>query len=80
MLHTCKIKEYLSTISEVLHGILIQVKYIMVGAEVETEEEFWLFHDLEKKEIVEHRKFIDLELNPSFLENIDKLIDGLCLL
>jgi hypothetical protein len=52
----------------------------MVGAEVETEEEFWLFHDLEKKEIVEHRKFIDLELNPSFLENIDKLIDGLCLL
>ena len=40
-------------------------------------EEFWLFHDLEEKEIVELRKFIDPELDFSSLKGIDKLFDKL---
>ena len=36
-------------------------------------EDFWLFHDLEEKEIVELRKFIDPELDLSSLKDIDKL-------
>jgi hypothetical protein len=78
MLHACNIREYSSTINEVLHGILIEVKYIMAESEAETREEFWLYHDLEKEEIVEHRKFMDLELYLSSLENIDKQIDRKC--
>lgn len=77
MLHASNIREYSSAINEVLQGILIEVKYIMAESEAETPEEFWLFHDLEKREIFEHRKFMDLELDLSSFENIDKRIDRL---
>lgn len=40
-------------------------------------EEFWLFHDLEEREIVELRKFIDPELDLSSVKDIDKLFDKL---
>lgn len=40
-------------------------------------EEFWLFHDLEDKEIVELRKFIDPEVDLSSIKGIDEMFDKL---
>ncbi|MFW9958382.1 MAG: hypothetical protein ACFFCT_09940 [Candidatus Odinarchaeota archaeon] len=40
-------------------------------------EEFWLFHDLEKEEIIELRKFIDPELDLKCVEGIDVLLEKL---
>ena len=42
-----------------------------------TNEDFWLFHDVEDQEITELRKFIDPELDLSSIKGIDKLIDKL---
>ncbi len=39
--------------------------------------DFWLFHDVEEKEIVELRKFIDPEIDLKCLENIDRLFHKL---
>jgi len=40
-------------------------------------DEFWLFHDLEKEEIIELRKFIDPELDLKCVEGIDRLLERL---
>jgi hypothetical protein len=49
----------------------------MAESKAESREEFWLFHNLEKEEIVELRKFIDPDLDLSSLRDVDKLIDRL---
>jgi hypothetical protein len=49
----------------------------MAESKTESKGEFWLFHDLEKEEIVELRKFIDPELDLGSLQGVDKLIDRL---
>ena len=77
MPNTSIIQDYISTINEVLHTILIEVKWIMAESKAESREEFWLFHNLEKEEIVELRKFIDPDLDLSSLRDVDKLIDRL---
>ncbi len=70
-------QEYLSTKSELLSRILIEVKLIMAESRTASVEEFWLFHDLEKDEIIELRKFIDPELDLKCVQGIDKLLDRL---
>ena len=43
----------------------------------ETVDDFWLFHDVEKNEITELRKFIDPDLDLTPLKGFDKLLDRL---
>ena len=46
-------------------------------AEIESKEidAFWLFHDVEDQEILELRKFIDSELDLTYLEGIVEVFD-----
>ncbi|MFW9975170.1 MAG: hypothetical protein ACFFDQ_07900 [Candidatus Thorarchaeota archaeon] len=46
-------------------------------SETKTEkiDEFWLFHDIEEREIIELRKFIDPEIDLKPLKDIVKLFD-----
>ena len=52
---------------------------MIILAEIEGvhKEDFWLFHDIEDKEIVELRKFIDPELDLSSIKGINKIFDKL---
>ena len=49
----------------------------MAESKTKASEEFWLFHDLEKDEKIELRKFIDPELDLGAIEGIDTLFDKL---
>ena len=49
----------------------------MAESKTTVNEDFWLFHDLEEKEIIELRKFIDPELDLKCVQGIDKLLDKL---
>ncbi len=49
----------------------------MAESKTNVSEEFWLFHDLEKDEKIELRKFIDPELDLESIKGIDKLFDKL---
>ena len=66
-------QEYISTKHELFVRNIIEVKFNMSDSKNQKNEDFWLFHDLEEKEIVELRKFIDPELDLSSLKDIDKL-------
>ena len=70
-------QEYISTKREVLNIITIEVNSIMAESKTKASEEFWLFHDLEKDEKIELRKFIDPELDLGAIEGIDTLFDKL---
>jgi len=49
----------------------------MAESRIAVVEEFWLFHDLEKEDIIELRKFIDPEIDLKCVEGIDRLLDKL---
>lgn len=49
----------------------------MAESKTKPDDEFWLFHDLEKDEIVELRKFIDPELDLHAIEGVDTLLHKL---
>jgi hypothetical protein len=49
----------------------------MAESRIAAIEEFWLFHDLDKEDIIELRKFIDPELDLKCVKDIDKLLDKL---
>lgn len=57
--------------------MIIEVNSIMAESKTTASEEFWLFHDLEKDEKIELRKFIDPELDLHAIEGIDTLFDKL---
>jgi hypothetical protein len=70
-------KEHISTKHELLDIILIEVNSIMAESKTVVNEEFWLFHDLEEKELIELRRFIDPELDLKCVQGIDSLLDKL---
>jgi hypothetical protein len=70
-------QEHKSTKIELFVRILNEVKSPMAESKIETQEEFWLFHDLEEEEKVELRKFIDPEFDLKSVQGIDKLLDKL---
>jgi hypothetical protein len=49
----------------------------MAESKTVSREEFYLFRDLEREEIVELRKFIDPEIDLESVKGIDVLIDRL---
>lgn len=49
----------------------------MSESKKEAIDEFWLFHDIEKSEITELRKFIDPDLDLKPLKGFDKILDQL---
>ncbi len=47
----------------------------MSETKAEKIDEFWLFHDIDEREIMEIRKFIDPEIDLKPLKGIMKLFD-----